>query len=165
VEACARHSHYGLCRRRRRGSPARSVPEGDRCPRGKEGTAQDRPTRHRRGRWGKLFLSCSVGYRATASKSLFGQFQKACSRKSIYRILDNLESRHHNSSLEPQPRRVAWHNILEACIKMRFFGFSTAGDERRSSTDSLSIKDTEPLPRSASHSRTGSVRQGSYVRQ
>src|SRR5215207_7368360 len=35
-----------------------------------------------------------------------------------------------------RPRRVAWHNILEACIQMRFFGCSTVRDERRLDTAS-----------------------------
>ena len=49
-----------------------------------------------------------------------------CSPKSVCRILDNLESIRRDSSSEPQPHCVARHNILEACIRMRFFGCSTA---------------------------------------
>src|SRR5215212_6817760 len=61
---------------------------------------------------------------------------KGYSRKFVCRILDNLQSRRRHSSSEPQPRRVAWHNILEACIKMRFFGCSTTGEGRRFGTHS-----------------------------
>jgi hypothetical protein len=48
---------------------------------------------------------------------------------------------------------------------MCLFGCSTVGDERRLGTDSLGIRNAEPTPRSASNSRTPSVRRGPYLRQ
>jgi hypothetical protein len=60
---------------------------------------------------------------------------KMNSRKSTCRISNKLESRRRHSSSGPQPHCVPWPNILEMCIKMRFFGCSTAGDERRLGAD------------------------------
>jgi hypothetical protein len=57
--------------------------------------------------------------------------------------LGYLEPRRRDSRSEPQPRRVGWSNILEVCIKMRFLGCSTTGDESNLGTDSLGIKEAE----------------------
>src|SRR5215207_1930257 len=76
----ARHSRYAVCRRWRPGSRARCAPLGGRGLWGQEDGVLYRTIRHQISRSGMLF-SCSVLYRATFSRHLFGQSQKGNSRK------------------------------------------------------------------------------------
>src|SRR5215204_927250 len=71
----ARHSRYAVCRRWRPGSRARCAPLGGRGLWGQEDGILYRTIRHQISRSGMLF-SCSVLYRATFSRHLFGQSQK-----------------------------------------------------------------------------------------
>src|SRR5215203_2481274 len=71
----ARHSRYAVCRRWRPGSRARCAPLGGRGLWGQEDGVLYRTIRHQISRSGMLF-SCSVLYRATFSRHLFGQSQK-----------------------------------------------------------------------------------------
>src|SRR5919112_4252271 len=60
---------------------------------------------------------------------------KGCSKKFRYRIMDDLELKARDPSSEPQPRHVARRDVLDACLKMRFFGCITGGDGKRSGTE------------------------------
>src|SRR5215210_9420684 len=75
VVRVARHSRYAVCRRWRPGSRARCAPLGGRGLWGQEDGVLCRTIRHRINRSGML-VSCSVLYRATFSRHLFGQSLK-----------------------------------------------------------------------------------------
>jgi hypothetical protein len=96
---------------------------------------------------------CGVSYGQLAKVE-----KKVNSWKSVCRIPDKLDPRSRDFGSKPRPYCVACHDILEACVKMCFFGCSTADYERRLGAHSLGIKDAESLPTSASHSRMPSVK-------